>query len=145
VEIVIRLLAYDVLKPLTIDFEAMQVAFEDQAGEGRWFLDVETGTVIRTGEQAGARYIEIPYQGAHARYRDMAEFIRSVNDNRLRALLDAALQGNGTSRRFEDVLRDVPEEHERWLAFQRGCAAARIRRWLQSVGMVPVARVGTDN
>jgi hypothetical protein len=150
------LLALLVLKPLTIDFEEMQIAFEDEAGEGDWFLDVETGDAIRLredgdelGEQVkdglGARYIEIPCQASQAGDRDMAEFINSVNDNRLRALLDMAIQGKGASRRFKDVLREFPDELERWFAFQKGCAESRIRRWLRSIGMEPVARAGSGN
>jgi len=48
----------------------------------------------------------------------MAEFIDSVNDNRLRALLDVATKGKGGFRRFKDVLQEHPEQRERWFAFQ---------------------------
>jgi hypothetical protein len=124
----------------------MQMAFEDRDGDGKWFLDRESGEVIRlndfdddgVGEQieaGGDRYVGIPYQGSQAGYRDMAEFVESVKDNRLRALLDVALQGKGAFRRFKDVLLDAPEERERWFAFQKECMHHRIRRWLESEGI----------
>ncbi len=37
-------------------------------------------------EGFGERYIGIPHQGSDAGYRDMAEFIDPVTDDRLRAL-----------------------------------------------------------
>lgn len=130
-------------KHLAINFEDMQMAFEDRDGEGRWFLDRDTGEVIRLTdddddelqeqiESSADRYIGIPYQGSQSGYRDMAEFIESVADNRLRALLDVAIQGSGAFRRFKDVSRDHPEERERWFAFQKQCVHRRIRRWLES-------------
>ncbi|HEY5948514.1 MAG TPA: UPF0158 family protein [Kofleriaceae bacterium] len=139
-------------KRLTIDFEEIQMAFEDRDGDGQWFLDRDTGDVIRLTddehelaeqvEDSGERYIGIPYQGSEAGYRDMAEFIGSVDDNRLHALLDTAIQGGGAFRRFKDVLRDYPQERERWFAFQKQCVHRRIRRWLESehIEAVPVQR-----
>lgn len=127
---------------LTIDFDDMQMALEDRDGEGAWFLDLDTGEVIRLSddgdelqeqiERSADRYLEIPYQGSEAGYRDMAEFIASVDDNRLRALLDTAIQGSGAFRRFKDALRSHPDERERWFAFQQECVQRRIRRWLDS-------------
>jgi hypothetical protein len=139
---------------LTIDFEWMQMAFEDRDGEGAWFLDHETGEVIRLTddddesreriESSADRYIEIPYQGSEAGYRDMVEFIGSVDDNRVRALLDTAIQGSGAFRRFKDVLLAHPQERERWFAFQQKCVLHRIRRWLESQEIEPVAPTPTE-
>ncbi len=131
---------------LTIYFESMQMAFEDRDGDGAWFLDLETGDVIRLTdddddelrervEDSADRYLEIPYQGSQAGYRDMSEFIASIDDNRLRALLDTAIQGSGAFRRFKDVLVAHPQERERWFAFEQQCVQRRIRRWLESEGI----------
>lgn len=73
-------------KRLPIDLELVQTALGDRDGDGRWFLDGETGEVLRLNEdddseladqidQGGERYIAIPYQGSDAGYRDMAEFV----------------------------------------------------------------------
>jgi hypothetical protein len=129
-------------KRLTIDFDEIQMAFEDRDGDGQWFLDRDTGDVIRLTddehelreqvENSGERYVGISYQGAEPGYRDMTEFIASVDDKRLHALLDNATQGSGAFGRFNDVLRDHPQERERWFAFQKQCVHRRIRRWLES-------------
>ena len=132
-------------KELAVDLELMQIAFDDREGDGQWFLDRETGDVVRLNEiddelseqdeEAGERYTVIPYHGSESGYRDMAEFIDSVTDNRLRALLDVATRGKGAFRRFKDVLQEHPEERERWFAFQKERANHRIRRWLESEGI----------
>ena len=136
-------------KELAIDLELMQIAFDDRDGDGQWFLDRETGEAVHLNdsdddelleqiEEGGERYTVIPFQGSESGYRDMAEFIDSVNDNRLRALLDMATKGKGAFRRFKDVLQDHPEERERWFAFQKERANRRIRRWLESEGIEAV-------
>jgi hypothetical protein len=124
---------------LAIDFEAMQTAFEDRDGEGRWFLDTETGDVVRIEAGIGDRYRGIPYQGLQASQRDRAEFIGSVNDNKLRALLDVAGREASASARFENVLQAFPDERARWLSFQKMCVRHRIRRWLASENIDPIA------
>jgi hypothetical protein len=139
-----------VSKKLPVDLELVQFAFDDRDGDGQWFLDRETGEVVRLNElddelceqidEAGERYTVIPYQGPESGYRDMAEFIDSVNDNRLRALIDVATKGKGAFRRFKDVLQDHPEERERWFAFQKQRANRRVRRWLESEGIEVVTQ-----
>jgi hypothetical protein len=138
-----------VTRRLPIDLELVQVALEDRDGDGEWFLDRETGEVLRLHEgdddelaeqieEDGERYIAIPYQGSEAGYRDMAEFIASIDDNRTRALLEAAIHGKGAFRRFKDVLQDHPQERERWFAFENERARGRALRWLDSEDIEPV-------
>src|SRR5215813_12962903 len=108
-------------KRLPIDLDLVRAAFDDHDGDGRWFLDGETGEVLRLDESdddeladriddGGERYIAIPHQGSTAGYRDMVEFASSVDDHRMCALLDVALNGKGAFRRFKAVLQDYPEE-----------------------------------
>jgi hypothetical protein len=125
------------------------MALEDRDGDGRWFLDSDTGEVLRLNDsddddpadqinEGDERYIVIPYQGSDAGYRDMADFIDSVNDNRMRALLESAINGTGAFRRFKDVLQEHPQERERWFAFQKERAYHRILRWLETEDIEPV-------
>ena len=143
-------------KRLPIDLELVRAAFDDRDGDGRWFLDGETGEVLHLDEsddddladridEGGERYIVIPFQGSTAGYRDMVEFINSVGDNRLRALLDVAINGKGAFRRFKAVLQDYPEERERWFAFQQQRADQRILSWLESEDIEPVTSPPSAN
>jgi hypothetical protein len=138
-----------VAKRIPVDLELVQMAFEDRDGDGRWFLDGEAGEVLRLDgddhdelveqiDEGGERYIVIRYQGSEAGYRDMAEFIDSVSDNRMRALLEVAINGRGAFRRFKDVLHEHPQERERWFAFQKQRAHRRILRWLETENIEPV-------
>jgi uncharacterized protein UPF0158 len=129
---------------MPLDFELLQAAFEDRDGDGAWFLDRATGEVIRLTDddielpeeiESSDRYIAIPYQGSEPGYRDMVDFIMSVEDHRLRALLDVAINGQHAFRRFKDVLRDHARERDRWFAFAKERAEHRIRRWLASEGI----------
>jgi hypothetical protein len=109
-----------VRKQVPIDFELVAIGFEDCDGEGQWFLDTETGEAVRLSgddddelreqieEGSGERYRDIPYQGSDAGYRDMAEFIDSVIDDRLRPLLEVAISGEGAFRRFKDRTHRAP-------------------------------------
>jgi hypothetical protein len=145
---------HNMSRRVTIDFEWMQMAFEDRDGDGAWFLDLESGEVIRLTddddelheriEGSADRYIGIPYQGSEAGYRDMVEFIGSVDDNRVRALLDTAIQGSGAFGRFKDVLLAHPQERKRWFAFQQACVQHRIRRWLESEEIEAVSPMPTE-
>lgn len=136
---------------LHIDFEDMQIAFEDMQADGAWFLDTATGDVIRAHEDfepdllaeieaTEDRYINIPFQGSAVGYEDMWTFAETVVDPHLRGRLDRALSGKGAFRRFKDVLLDVPPERERWFAFQRARVAERIQRWARDEGFEAVAR-----
>lgn len=118
-------------RQLSIDLELAGMAFEDRDGGGSWFLDAETGEVVRQG---GELRIAIPSLGPEVGRRDRADFIASVSDHQLRARLAAA------TGPLENVLEKHPDELERWLAFQAVCLRRRIGRWLASEGIEWVPR-----
>ena len=51
----------------------------------------------------------------------MVQFTRTIDDPRLRELLEVALDGRGAFRRFKDMLARWPKERERWFAFHDKC------------------------
>jgi hypothetical protein len=132
-------------KKLRVDLEELRWAFEDQQGESPWVLDTETGMVLRLSEEeeeelplsieeieedSTSRFLAIEPEDSREGYRDMQEFIATVSDSRLRELLEVAIAGKGAFRRFKDVLAGVPDERERWFAFQQERVFGRIRDWL---------------
>jgi Uncharacterised protein family (UPF0158) len=78
----------------------------------------------------GTRYIRVPEADAHADYRDMEQFIATVQDARMRGRLADAIHGRGAFRRFRDLLADHPHERERWFAFKNGQLRQRALEWL---------------
>jgi hypothetical protein len=127
---------------LTIDLDDLRIAFEDPSGEHTWYLDVQTGAVsfvtADIEDDATGRYLPVARDDSRAAYRDMQDFIATVDDHRLRALLDRAIAERGAVRMFEDTLRDTPSERDRWFAFQAERVTGRLRRWLESEGIEPV-------
>ena len=91
---------------------------------------------VRNG--LGTRYIEIPADDRREAYRDMEEFIDTVQESRLRASLTRDIVGPGAFGRFQDRLRGDFHERRRWFEFKRSRLGARIRDWLASEEFEPI-------
>ncbi|MFB0546976.1 MAG: UPF0158 family protein, partial [Anaerolineae bacterium] len=83
----------------------------------------------------GTRYISVPQADSHEDYRDMQDFIATVQDERLQDRLWRAIDGRGAFRYFKDVLADYPRERERWFEFEDARMRQRILDWLESEGI----------
>jgi Uncharacterised protein family (UPF0158) len=60
------------------------------------------------------------------------EFVASVADSRVRALLESALASEKPAKVFGAILREVPEEQARWRAIQRAHVRPFVERWRDS-------------
>jgi NADPH:quinone reductase-like Zn-dependent oxidoreductase len=83
------------------------------------------------------RYIPLPPQDSHEGFRDMEEFVLSVEEERVQERLARALGGRGTFRRFKDALLDFPQERERWFQFQEERKKRRMLEWLADNDIEP--------
>lgn len=134
------------------DLQELCAAFEDSYIEHRYFLDLLMGEVIfisdefmddgereeldeKVEEGLMERYIPIPQDSSEEGYRDMEEFIETVEDADLREKLYIAINGRGAFRRFKDVLLDYPKERERWFGFRDARVAERVQEWLECEGI----------
>jgi hypothetical protein len=63
----------------------------------------------------------------------MQDFIDTVNDERLSELLEMAIKGKGSFRRFKDVLLNYPEDREKWFHFKNNRMQARAVEWLDDI------------
>lgn len=81
------------------------------------------------------RYRPIPRQDSREGYEDMEDFISTLEDARLRELLETAIQGRGAFRRFKDTLQRYPKVQESWFAFQDKREKQRILEWLTDEGI----------
>jgi hypothetical protein len=86
---------------------------------------------------ADNRYRMIPKQDSREGYRDMQEYIWSLEDEHLRELLEVAIQGSGAFRRFKDVLYRYPEAETNWFKFRDEREQRRMVDWLESEGIEP--------
>ncbi len=78
------------------------------------------------GDAAG-RFLVIPRQETHDSYQDMADFVETVDDERLRERLEDAIQGRGAFSRFKRIVYDgTPREvGDRWRVLCAEYAPAR--------------------
>jgi hypothetical protein len=102
-------------------------------GEADWADDAEVG---EAGE-ADDRWLRFDSLGSRPGFRDMAEFLETVADERLATRLDRALGGRGAFRRFKDELAGVPDELARFHRFTDDRRRGRARQWLAGSGLRP--------
>ncbi|KXA94752.1 hypothetical protein AKJ65_03550 [candidate division MSBL1 archaeon SCGC-AAA259E19] len=134
---------------LKVDLDDLCWAYEDAYLGNSYYLDIETGEVLffsdnLTGteggpegieeieDEVGDRYIALPRTSPREGYRDMEEFIETVEDEDLKEKLSIAIDGKGAFRRFKDVLNQYPDERERWFEFKGNRTEKRVRRWLEA-------------
>ncbi|MBI5030122.1 MAG: hypothetical protein HZB51_06310 [Chloroflexi bacterium] len=86
----------------------------------------------------GTRYIRVESLDPHAGYRDMEDFIATVQDQRLRDYLRRAISGRGAFRHFKDVLDENWHERERWFEFKDAQVRQRVLDWLAGEGIEPI-------
>ena len=135
-------------KILKIDLDELCSAMEDSSYEHEYYLDLETGEILLISDYMNAeeigklkdqidedsdRYERIPKAESHEGYEDMVDFIATVKDKRLAALLEVAINGKGAFRRFKDVLLNYPEERERWFQFKDAKVQERALEWLDDI------------
>ncbi|MCF7792618.1 MAG: UPF0158 family protein [Candidatus Cloacimonetes bacterium] len=77
-------------------------------------------------------WIEIEGIKSYEKYNLMQDFTARQND-RLREILDVALNGKGTFRRFKDVLYRYPEEEKNWYEFEHNWLKQRAIEFLDKV------------
>jgi Uncharacterised protein family (UPF0158) len=66
---------------------------------------------------------------------DMVNFVETVADDRLRDLLEIAIQGKGAFGRFKNIIKRDRSEESRWFNFSAECETNRAIEWLSSHGL----------
>ena len=136
-------------KPLKIDIDELCNAMEDHSFDNEYYLDLETGEILFVSEYMNdevidiknrieeeyERFEQIPQVKSYEGYRDMEDFIATIDNNRLVDLLEVAIQGKGAFRRFKDVLLNYPDEEEKWFQFQDSRIEERALEWLDEIGV----------
>lgn len=86
----------------------------------------------------GSRYLEVPPQSSRDGYRDMEEFIETVQDEQLQDRLWRAIDGRGAFRVFKNELDYHDEERQRWFAYRDARLHERVLDWLAEEGIEPI-------
>lgn len=140
-------------KTLKVDLDELYSAMEDSSYEHDYYLDLKTGEILFVSDYVDdeesdklkdkinehpERYEQIPKAEPHEGYKDMEDFIATMEDEQLAELLEVAIQGKGAFRRFKDVLARYPEEREMWFRFKDEKMEERALEWLDGIGIRPV-------
>ena len=135
-------------KVLNISLDELCEAMENSSYENEYFLDLETGEILFVSdymddeeseklkeriEEDFKRYERILKAESHEGYREMEDFIATVDNEHLAELLEVAINGKGAFRRFKDVLLNYPEERERWFQFKDERIEERALEWLDDI------------
>jgi hypothetical protein len=163
-EAVLGLVPAPALRDLPIDLDELSLALEGDPLLTGGRLDLRTGDVQqisplyksdfldeigepdddeadwadgREDGHADDHWLRFDSLGSRPGFRDMAEFLETVADERLATRLDRALGGRGAFRRFKDELADVPDELARFYRFTDDRRRGRARQWLAESGLRP--------
>jgi hypothetical protein len=133
----------------SVDLDEIAIALADQTDdEHRWLIDPDTGEVVfwtADGGIDGQTPVEldeldlicIEPQPSYVRYRDMADFVDGISDERAGRSLARDLEGRGAFRRFKDrPHEDFPLLLPTWYTFRDGRAQRRAVEWLVDNSLV---------
>ena len=140
------------MKLLRVDWSELADAFQDEAGDHRYYLDRDTGevyffsTYLENDEEqedeeritTEERYVTIPLSRRVMPVRDLRRFVGTLAKGHDRSLLNSTLGGGEARVRFNDTLDDLPEAREKWGQFQEQIVEHRILEWLGEVGVQPI-------
>lgn len=129
---------------ISIDWAALEAAFENHAPDVRSLLDRADGrivTILGDGDEADpvvrrARtqpdsFVLIEPVPSREQYRMMERFIETVTNGALKERLADSIVGKGAFRRFKDIIGRYPEERKRWFAFRDVLLHRHILDWLK--------------
>lgn len=137
-----------VLRSLPVDLEELSGLLEGDPAWGGGRIDLGTGecrpAVADTDEsgdedepEGTERWLHVPCEGSRDAYRDMEDFITTVDDQDLARYLGIAIQGPGAFRRFKDMLATSPAQLQRYWLFSAERQHGRARAWLADQGYRP--------
>lgn len=132
------------MRELNIDWPALHSAFQMNMPEVRCFLSTEDGKVVkvppgdpRLGEVRGRPdlYLAVEAVPSRIQYQWLDDFIKQVEDDAVRARMEAAINGKGAFRRFKDILLTLPDERRKWFEFRDVKMRERIVEWVAEHGI----------
>jgi Uncharacterised protein family (UPF0158) len=133
------------LKVKLDDFTSALI-FSVEAGDGGWYLDMQTGDIFLDADGAedlpedladNPRYRLIDPIASHESFQVMEEFVATVEDSRAAKRLTSALEGRKPFRAFKDALFDFPALREAWFAFESDAQRRYADAWCEANDIDP--------
>ena len=140
--------ATPLLRSKPVDLEELSGVLEGDPAYGGGRIDLQTGRIWPQelidddeddeGESDDPdRWLWVDSKGSRDGFRDMVEFVGTVDDPDRADRLSIALDGRGAFRRFKDVLARWQGELDRWHGFAEDRQRGRARAWLADAGYRP--------
>ncbi|MET8128672.1 hypothetical protein ABZV67_31280 [Streptomyces sp. NPDC005065] len=138
---------------LPVDLEELTMFLEGDPAQGGGRLDLTTGTCHpeeaawladdTEDREDPDHWLHVPCHGSRPGYRDIEEFIATLDDESLADRLQIAIRGRGAFRRFKDVL--TRDEHARraYHLYSDERQRGRARAWLTDQGYRPLPTAGS--
>lgn len=135
------------MRDVEILWDDLLEAFENMDAEMVYFLDRETGEIFMVPadyedegfweeiEDSSDRYIQIPGYDYEQERILIYEFIKGLENEHLKSILDRAFAGKTPYGRVDEILSFYPEEFDRYMAIREGALSERVRRWLEEHDM----------
>jgi len=135
------------LAPLAVDLDEIADVLDSGDLEGG-AIDLTTGEVwnhsmIEYADEIDeeppdlddeARWLYVPADGPSEGYRDMQDFIVTIDDPSIAERLAIAIDGKGAFHRFRDVLQRWENIEDDWYRFADERRRGRARAWLATAG-----------
>jgi hypothetical protein len=118
-------------KPLQIDWDELETAFENRNEDLTYYLDLVTGQVILEGEGEDAHFDE------DAEMDDAVEGDAAMSPALKQTLSE--LVAEGPSQKFKDELRHHPDVRARWFLFRSERLHEVMDAWMESNRISPAS------
>ena len=82
------------------------------------------------------RYERIPERNPADAYATMKAFAETVDNRQVGEMLLQALDGQGSFRKFKNMIGPLPKERKLWYGFNAKAAKQEITEWLTSKGIL---------
>lgn len=131
------------MREVEIAWDDLLEAFDNPDAEVLFFLDRETGEIFSVPseydddefwsdlEESSERFLRIPGFDYDQERLLLHEFIRGVDNDGLKRMLERAFEGKKPYGKLDEILSFYPEEFDRYLAMKEEVISSRIRHWLE--------------
>lgn len=132
-----------IMRDVEIVWDDLLEAFDNPDSDIAYFLDRETGEIFAVPTdyddeefwaEIGAneeRFLRIPGFDYEDERLLLYDFIRGLEDDGLKEMLERAFEGKKPYGRLDEILSFYPEEFEQFMVIKEGLIADRARRWLE--------------
>lgn len=131
------------MRDVEILWDDLLEAFDNPDIEEFFFLDRETGEIFAIPtdydddefweeiEAQHERFLRIPGFDYEQERLLIYEFIKNLENDGLKEVLERAYEGKKPFGRLDEILSFYPEEFDRYLTLKEALISDRIQRWLE--------------